>query len=90
MNIKDIKITVVDNDSLRAICSVNFDDLFVVHGIRLVEGKGKMFLSFPARIKKDGTFLDIAHPISSDFRDELTNKIIEKYNEADKQEANKE
>lgn len=85
MQIKDIKMTRIDKDSLKAISSVNFDDVFVVHGIRLVEGKDEMFLSFPAKIRKDGTFLDIAHPINSDFRKELTDKIIAAYNELPEQ-----
>ena len=81
MEIKNITMRLIQKDTLRAICSVNFENLFVVHNIRLIEGKEGMFLSFPAKIKNDGTFSDIAHPINSAFRKELTDATIKKYKE---------
>ncbi len=80
MEIKNINIRKVKAEgNLKAVASVNFDDLFVVHGLRLVQGKDGLFLSFPAVIKKDGKYLDIAHPIDSGFRDTLTSEIIKAY-----------
>ncbi|MFV0288534.1 MAG: SpoVG family protein [Mycoplasmatales bacterium] len=81
MEVTNITMRVVEKDGLKAICSLNFNNLLVVHNIRLIEGKEGMFLSFPARVKGDGNFLDIVHPIDSNFRNELTTMIINKYNE---------
>lgn len=81
MEVKNITMRVVEKDGLKAICSLNFNNLLVVHNIRLIEGKEGMFLSFPAKVKGDGNFLDIVHPIDSEFRNKLTTMIIEKYNE---------
>lgn len=81
MEIKNITLKVIDKNGLKAICSVNFDDLLVVHKIRLIEGKEGMFLSFPARVIGDGDFLDIVHPIDSEFRSQITDAIVAKYEE---------
>jgi len=82
MIIKDVRIRKVarpGNASLKAFCSVNFDDQFVIHGIRLIEGEKGFFLSFPSVVRKDKGFTDVAHPISSEFRDELTKAVAEAY-----------
>lgn len=81
MQIKNITLKKIQKGNLKAVGSINFEDIFVVHGIRLIEGQDGLFLSFPARIKKDGNFLDIAHPINSDFRTMLTDEVIKKYKE---------
>lgn len=85
MLIENISLKKVNDDGkLKAICSVNFDNVFVVHGIRLVDGKNGLFLSFPARVREDQKYFDIAHPIDGDFRTLLTEKVIEEYNNLDK------
>ncbi len=81
MEVKNITMRLVEKDGLKAICSLNFENLLVVHNIRLIEGKEGMFLSFPAKVKGDGNFLDIVHPIDSEFRKNLTSMLIEKYEE---------
>lgn len=81
MEIKNITMRIIENEGLKAICSINFEDLLVVHNVRLIEGKEGMFLSFPARVKGDGNFLDIVHPINAEFRNKLTQSVINKYNE---------
>ncbi len=84
MEIKNINIRKVNTENgLKGFASVNFDDVFVVHGIRLVEGKDGLFLSFPAVVRDEGKYFDIAHPISSEFREVLTKKIIEAYTKAE-------
>lgn len=85
MNIEHISIRRKNQANLKAICSVNFDNILVVHGIRLVDGKDGLFLSFPAVIRDD-KFLDIVHPIDTDFRKQITKAIIDKYNETPDQE----
>ncbi len=84
MEVKDISMRIVNKESLKAICSINFEDLLVVHNVRLIEGKEGIFLSFPAKIKKSGNFLDIVHPIDKKFREDLTQKVKERYNELNK------
>jgi stage V sporulation protein G len=60
--------------------SITFDDCLAVHDIRIIEGNERMFVATPSRRTSDGTYKDIVHPINSEFRAELENAILEKYN----------
>ncbi len=82
MQITDIKVRKVSQEGkMKAVVSVTFDDAFVVHDIKVIEGKEKLFAAMPSRKSADGTYRDIVHPITSDMRDVLQNAILEKYEE---------
>ncbi|MEW6096345.1 MAG: septation regulator SpoVG [bacterium] len=84
MNITNIRVKRVENDSkLKAWVSVTFDDVFVVHNIKVIQGQDDMFIAMPNRLTKDGVLKDIAHPIKTEFRQELQNKVLEAYQEAE-------
>lgn len=83
MLITDVRIKVLTNDdALKGVASVTFDDTFVVHDIKIISGQTGLFVAMPSRKGRDGTFKDVAHPISTDFRRELTAKVMDAYSEA--------
>jgi len=65
---------------MRAVASVTFDDSFVVHDIKVIEGQSGLFIAMPSRKTPDGEYRDIAHPINSETREKLQNIVLEKYN----------
>jgi len=80
MELTDIRIKKVPSDrKLKAYVSVTFDNCFVVHNVKIVEGNVGLFVAMPSRKTKRGDYKDIAHPISVDFRAEIQKKILEKY-----------
>ncbi len=80
MEITDIRIRKIDADAkMKAVVSVTFDNCFVVHDIKVIEGQDKMFIAMPSRKTPDNEFKDIAHPINIEMREKLQNSIIEKY-----------
>ncbi|MGM0431344.1 MAG: septation regulator SpoVG [Spirochaetota bacterium] len=80
MEITDIRVRRVSTDGkLRAYVTVTFDDVFVVHNVKVIEGKNGAFIAMPSRKTKSGEYKDVAHPISSDFRNVLQDKILEEY-----------
>lgn len=80
MEITDIRIKRVSTDGkMKAVVSVTFDDSFVVHDIKLIEGQDKLFTAMPSRKTPEGEYKDIAHPINSDMRTVLESAIIAKY-----------
>lgn len=82
MQITDIRIKKVSTDSrMKAIVSVTFDEAFVVHDIKIIEGQDKLFTAMPSRKTPEGEYKDIAHPINSDMRTKLEEEILAKYNE---------
>lgn len=80
MKITDIRIKKVSTGGkLRAYVTVTFDDCFVVHNLKIISGKAGTFIAMPSRKTKTGEYKDIAHPINSDFRQEIQSQIIGEY-----------
>jgi stage V sporulation protein G len=80
MEITDIRIKKVEGETkLKAYASVTFEDSFVVHNIKVIEGKAGLFIAMPSRKTKSGEMKDVAHPINSDFREKLQSAILEAY-----------
>ena len=83
MEISDIKIRkTFDEGPLKAIVSVTFDNELVVHDVKIIYAKEKLFLIMPSRKNPDGTYKDIVHPINSEFRLKLESAILANYHEA--------
>ena len=83
MNITSIIIRRLSLESkMKAIVSITFDDAFVVHDVKVIEGTNGLFIAMPSRKTQDGEFKDIVHPINSVFRETLSSAVIEKYEEA--------
>lgn len=83
MNITDVRIRLVNNDEkLKAVASITIDNEFVVHDLKVIDGKDGYFLSMPRRKGNDGEYKDIVHPIKTDVRVELTKLILDAYEKA--------
>ncbi|MDR1421219.1 MAG: septation regulator SpoVG [Treponema sp.] len=81
MEITDIRVRKVAGEGkLRAYVTVTFDDCFVVHNVKIIEGKSGVFIAMPSRKTRAGEYKDVAHPIQPEFRAELQNRILEQYN----------
>ena len=81
MKITDIKIRkVFDDDSpMKAVVSVTFDDQLALHDVKVIYAKEKHFIVMPSKKNPDGSYRDIAHPIKSEFRDELNDAVLNAY-----------
>ena len=84
MNITDIRVRLVNNnnDKLKAVASITIDDEIVVHDIKVINGKDGYFLSMPSRKTNEGEFKDIVHPIKTEVREMLKEKILAEYEKA--------
>ena len=81
MNITDIRIRRIEKEGkMKAVVSVTFDDEFVVHDIKIIDGDKGLFIAMPSRKATDGEYKDIAHPIKSSTREEMQRLILDKYN----------
>ena len=68
-----------EEGKMKAVASVTFDDEFVVHDIKIIDGQNGLFIAMPSRKAADGEYRDIAHPINSGTRDMIQNVILAKY-----------
>ena len=86
MQITEIRVRKLTKEGkMKAVVSVTFDDVFVVHDIKVIDGDKGLFIAMPSRRAGDGEYRDIAHPINSDMRDRLQSEILAKYEEAVKE-----
>jgi stage V sporulation protein G len=84
MEITDIRVRkVTGGGKPKAYVTVTFDDCFVVHNIKIIEGKTGIFIAMPSRKTRAGEYKDVAHPIHPEFRAELQKRILEKYESGD-------
>ena len=87
MTITDVRIRKIATEGkMKAIVSVTFDNEFVVHDIKIIEGQNGLFIAMPSRKTPDGEFKEIAHPINTDTREKIQNSILKAYEEAMEEE----
>jgi len=80
MELTDVRIRKMSGEGkLKAYVTVTFDNSFVVHNVKIIEGKTGVFIAMPSRKTRSGEYKDIAHPIHPEFREEMQQKILEKY-----------
>lgn len=88
MIITDVRIRKIATDGkMKAIVSITFDNEFVVHDIKVIEGQNGLFIAMPSRKTPDGEFKDIAHPINTDTRERIQNAILEAYDKAKEEDT---
>ncbi len=88
MKVTDVRIRKITSEGkMKAVVSVTFDDQFVVHDIKIIEGQNGPFIAMPSRKMGEGDFRDIAHPINSDTRGMIQEAIFARYQEIEAQEA---
>ena len=80
MNITDVRIRKInDEGKMKAIVSVTFDDEFVVHDIKIIDGQNGLFVAMPSRKMGEGDFRDIAHPLLWETRNKIKDAIFAEY-----------
>ena len=80
MDITDIRIRKVETEGkLKAYVTLTFDDCFAVHNLKIIRGQSGTFVAMPSRKTQTGEYKDIAHPINSEFRNQVQTQILEAY-----------
>ena len=80
MQITDVRVRKVSKvGKMKAVVSITFDDEFVIHVIKVIEGEKGLFIAMPSRKASDGEYRDIAHPINSDTRTKIQDLILSEY-----------
>ncbi len=82
MEITDVRIFLRNEPKLKAYVSITFDGCFVVHNMRVIDGKNGLFVAMPSKKRKDGKHQDLAHPITAEMRKKIEDLVISKYKEA--------
>lgn len=80
MKITDVRLRKISEEGkMKAIVSVTFNEEFVVHDIKIIDGQNGLFIAMPSRKMADGEFRDIAHPINAETRKKIQEAIFAEY-----------
>ena len=83
MQITDVRVRKVTKEGkMKAIVTINLDNEYVVHDIKVIEGDKWLFIAMPSKKAADGEYRDIAHPINSATRDSIQKIVLEHYGRA--------
>jgi stage V sporulation protein G len=81
LKITEVRVSLRDDDKLKAFVSMTLDNCFVVRGLKIIRGNKGLFVAMPSRRKPDGTFQDLCHPINNETRALMEEEIIRAYKE---------
>lgn len=80
MNITEVRVRKVNGDGkLKAFASITIDNAFVVHDLKVIEGKKGYFVAMPSRKTTNGEFKDTAHPIVTETREKIQAAVLNEF-----------
>lgn len=84
ITVTDVRVKVFEESEekkVKAVASITIDDSFVVHDVKVIDSEKGLYVTMPSKKSADGKFKDIAHPINTETRNMIQEKVLEKYNE---------
>lgn len=80
MEITEVRAKRIDGDNrLVGIAAITIDNCFVVHELRIIEGKNGLFVAMPSRKMPNGDYKDVAHPINSETRAMIEKIVLDSF-----------
>jgi stage V sporulation protein G len=90
MEITEVKIYPANEGKLKAYATMVFDNCFIVRDLKIIKSDKGYFVSMPSRRKKDGSFKDIVHPLNSETRKMIEERLILEYKNSSTEEEGEE
>jgi stage V sporulation protein G len=85
MEITEVRVTISDDKNVKAFASITFDEILVVHGIKILDGRKGIFVAMPSKRAGD-KFKDLVHPLNTEFRKKIQDKILSEYEKISREE----
>lgn len=80
MEITEVRIRPIKQDGkMKAVASVTFDGVFVVHDMKVINGDSGLFVAMPSRKTPSGEYKDVAHPIEVEMRKYIQATVLKEY-----------
>ena len=77
IEITEVRISIRNDEKLKAFVSITLNDSFVVRGLKIIHGNNGLFVAMPSRKRPDGQHQDLAHPINDPTRKYLTETVMD-------------
>ena len=79
MRITNVKVYPVNEERLKGYATIVFDDCFVVHDVKIIQGPSGLFVAMPSKRTKNGTYRDTAHPLNRDTRLMIEKAVLDRF-----------
>jgi len=80
VKITEVRAKRINGDNrLVGVAAITIDNCFVVHELRIIEGKNGLFVAMPSRKMPSGDYKDVAHPINSETRSMIEKAVLETF-----------
>ena len=79
IEITEVRVSLRNDEKLKAFVSITLNDSFVVRGLKIIRGNSGLFVAMPSRKRPDGQHQDLAHPINDATRKYLTERVMREY-----------
>lgn len=79
VEITEVRVSIRNDDKLKAFVSITLNNSFVVRGLKIIRGNSGLFVAMPSRKRPDGQHQDLAHPINDSTRKYLTEIVMAEY-----------
>lgn len=84
MEITEVRVSPSNDKKVKAFVSITFDDVLVIHGIKVLDGIKGIFVAMPSKRSGD-KFKDLVHPLNTEFRKTIQEKILTEYEKISKE-----
>jgi len=82
MDITEVRVKLMtDSSRVKAFVTICFDECFVVHGLKVIDGDQGYFVAMPCIRDRTGKPRDTAHPITNEMRQRIETAVLDKYEE---------
>jgi stage V sporulation protein G len=79
MEVTEVRVFPVEEDRLKAYATITLDHCFLVRDLKVIMGNKGLFVAMPSKRRKDGNYQDIAHPLNSDTRRMIEDRVLSEY-----------
>ncbi len=82
LDLKVVRLYRLDGDTkIRAFADVAITGLFLIKGLRIVDGKNGLFVGMPREQGKDGQWYQTVMPLSEEVKNQLNEIVLGAYQE---------
>jgi len=68
--------------NLKAIAAVTLGGVFVIHNVRVIDGRDGLFAAMPGYVDRCGEFRDHCFPVTAEFNASLNEAVTQAYRDA--------
>lgn len=80
MSVTEVRVFLREGGkATKAVASLTLDGAFAVKNLKVMEGARGLFVSMPGRKLANGTWSDVAHPITRELNREIQERVLEAY-----------